>query len=245
MVRQFLERNRLDGLIREGLGLARPLLCRVSRLFGLHDQRLIRRFLATPSPHRLQVGCGSHPLPGWLNTDWLPASRSIVQMDATCPFPLPDQCVDYVFSEHMIEHVDYPGGCRMLAECHRVLRDGGVLRISTPDLAFLIELYRDPSSDFRRRYLEWDRRSFWPYAPQPAASFAINNFVRAWGHRFIYDEETLRQALQNAGFGGIVRCELGESSHEALRNLENESRLPNGFLRFQTMTLEATRLAGK
>ena len=71
--------------------------------------------------------------------------------------------------------------------------------------------------------------------------FVINNFVRDWGHLFIYDEKILRFSLEQAGFSNVIRCELNTSADEGLRDLEFEPRLPPGFLRLETMTLEATR----
>ncbi len=47
----------------------------------------------------------------------------------------PDAAFDRVFLLDVLEHVDDPGG--LLAECHRILRPGGILTLSTPDrLAF-------------------------------------------------------------------------------------------------------------
>jgi len=80
-------------------------------------------------------------------------------------------------------------------------------------------------------------------APYSDAAFVINNFVRDWGHQFIYDENTLRSSLERAGFTKITKYELNQSDHDALRNLENEKRMPDGFLKLETLALEATKLA--
>jgi hypothetical protein len=66
--------------------------------------------------------------------------------------------------------------------------------------------------------------------------------VRDWGHQFIYDEKTLRLSLERAGFTNIVRCDLNHSEIDSFKNLENESRLPAGFLKLETLTLEGTKL---
>jgi hypothetical protein len=68
--------------------------------------------------------------------------------------------------------------------------------------------------------------------------FVINNLFRAWGHQFIYDEQTLRNSLEKAGFKNIVRCDLGQSSKTHLQKIENESRLPLGSFQPETLTLE-------
>lgn len=48
-----------------------------------------------------------------------------------------------------------------------------------------------------------------------------------------------RQA--DAGFAKITKCDLQESQDAALRNLANETRMPPGFLRLETLTLEGSK----
>lgn len=55
----------------------------------------------------------------------------------------------------------------------------------------------------------------------------------------------LRRALESAGFVGVTECGLNESEEAALRGLANEKRLPDGFLRLETLTLEGTKPATK
>lgn len=205
------------------------------------DRVLIERYLRSTAPHKLHLGCGGHLLPGWLNSDLCTGSADILQLDATQRVNLlPDATFDYVFSEHMIEHVDHAGGLRMLRMCHRVLAPGGVVRISTPDLAFLLALHREPLEELQTRYLAWSAEQY-PHVNAATATFVLNNFVRDWGHRFIYDEATLRASLERAGFERITRQPLGASDRPALRSLEHETRMPPGFLALETMTLEAAK----
>ena len=49
----------------------------------------------------------------------------------------------------------------------------------------------------------------------------INNFVRAWGHLFIYDEETLTNLFTEIGFKNINSYKICESEDKNLQNLEN------------------------
>jgi predicted SAM-dependent methyltransferase len=130
----------------------------------------------------------------------------------------------------------------MLSECLRVLKPLGVLRLSTPDLDFLIDLRRPDKSPLQREYIRWAVETTMRNVPDTTnETFVINNFVRDWGHTFIYDEKTLRQSLQLAGFRDLRKCDLQESSVECLRNLENETRMPPGFLRLESMVIEATK----
>lgn len=205
------------------------------------DRRIIRRYLSRHGAKKLHVSCGDNGLEGWLNTEYFPTARGLVHLDATGPFPFPDGAFDFVFSEHMIEHVPYAGGQNMLRECHRVLREDGVLRVSTPDLAFLVDLYRSDKSELQRAYVDWNTKCFLPHAPHSEDTFVINNYFRCWGHSFIYDEKVMRHSLERAGFDDLETCELHASRHEALRSLEHEHRLPAGFLRLESLIMEGTK----
>jgi predicted SAM-dependent methyltransferase len=142
----------------------------------------------------------------------------------------------------MIEHISYPAGLHMLRECLRVLKPRGVLRLSTPDLDFLLDLRRPDKSPLQREYIRWSAETNTPHVPDPTnETFVINNYVRDWGHTFIYDEKTLRQSMQLAGFSQLRKCNLQESSVDSLRNLENETRMPAGFLRLESMVFEAIK----
>ena len=129
----------------------------------------------------------------------------------------------------------------MLRECHRILRLSGRIRISTPDLRFLVDLCRDDKSELQQRYIEWATDCFLHGVPDYGHAFVVNNFVRDWGHTFIYDETTLRKSMERASFANVRRCGLNESDDELLRDLENEARMPAGFLRLESMTLEGSR----
>jgi predicted SAM-dependent methyltransferase len=141
----------------------------------------------------------------------------------------------------MIEHLRLADGLKMLEECFRVLRSGGRIRISTPDLRFLIELEGD-RTELQERYVEWSAATFVPHIKGFAGeSLVINNYMRDWGHQFIYDERTLRAALESCGFCETTRHRLNDSADENLRDLENAQRMPDGFLALETMTLEARK----
>lgn len=236
-------------LRRSGLGDAARAWRRSLRQAGRHavrvDETLVQTYLAGHPVRRLHIGCGPHLLDGWLNADYEPKARSVLCLDATQRFPLPSDSFDTVFSEHMIEHVPHAGGAAMLSEVFRVLRPGGRVRITTPDFAFLVRLYAasaEPSS-LQRAYIDWACATFVPNAPQADALFVVNNYVRDWGHQFIYDERCLRAALISAGFVDVEARRLNESSDPALQGVENLDRMPEGFLALESLTLEARKPA--
>jgi predicted SAM-dependent methyltransferase len=203
--------------------------------------QFVDAYFAAHAIRKLHLGCGDHLLHGWLNTDLQPRVPGVQQLDASKPLPFADDSVDYVFSEHVIEHMPYPQGCSLLAECLRILKPGGVMRIATPDLAFLIGLYQTDKSAIQQAFLDWSKERFLHWAPTADATFVINNAVRDWGHQFIYDDKVLRRALAEAGFGRIARKALMESDVADLCGLESETRSPPGLLAAETLVLEAAK----
>ena len=169
----------------------------------------------------LQIEQTKH-IEGWLSTDLTPGDQDTIFLDATEPFPFPDDCLDFVFGEHLIEHVSWWDGQRVLAECRRVLRPGGVLRLATPDAARLIDLYRGEAGAEGEHYLQWHHKRFTPLM-RTHPLVVLNHNVRAWGHVFLYDAEFLSAALGDAELEQITPCELGDSTHPALRGVNSTS----------------------
>ena len=243
--KHILKKVYLDGFVRGLLQNWRTtkhlILWRFKRELGRIDRTIIESYFAEQEIRKLHIGCGENILKDWLNSDFFPNSDSVLHVDATETFPFENDELDYVFSEHMIEHISYSNGLSMLCECHRILRNNGKIRISTPNLPFLIDLYKDDKSELQKEYIKWATDKFIKSATHYDDTFVINNFVRDWGHLFIYDEKTLRFSLERAGFKNIIRCDLNDSRNEALRNLENEERMPKGFLALESLTLEGTK----
>ena len=103
---------------------------------------------------KLHLGCGRNILDGWINTDYNTAKFSGSDyLDVTKKFPYDNNSVDYIFSEHMIEHISYQDGKFMLEESFRVLKSSGKIRISTPDLKFLIKLYNEDKTELQKSCL--------------------------------------------------------------------------------------------
>jgi hypothetical protein len=47
--------------------------------------------------------------------------------------------------------------------------------------------------------------------------------------------------MNSVGFRDFKRCAIGKSEDETFQNLENDSRMPPGFLQLETMTFEAEK----
>lgn len=208
----------------------------------MEKSEIIQKYLESQEVKKLHVGCGRNIIDSWLNCDLSPYTKEVAKLDVTKPFPFEKNTFDFVLSEHMIEHIDYKHGSHMLQECYRVLKNDWKIRVSTPNFQFLMKLYTDRNKDIHNEYIRWTTKEFIPEAPYNSPMFVINNFVRDWGHKFIYDEFTLYNLLKANGFSNIKKCSLNESEENVFRNLENELRMPPGFLKLETFTLEATKV---
>jgi len=201
----------------------------------------IDAYLKSHPVRKLQIGAGSSHKPDWLNTDIEPV-REQVYLDATERFPLPDNSVHYVYSEHVIEHITYEQGLGMLKESHRVLAPGGKVRVATPNLMKFIGLFQEAKSTEMQTYMVakmgWHE---WPVTPDPEC-YILNQQLRQWGHQFVYTPKLLRASLEAAGFKDIKELIAGESDDPTFRGVElrafDEVRDVN---RFETLVFEAVR----
>lgn len=189
----------------------------------------------------LQVGCGPNRPVGWLNSDYLPLSKGVLHIDARQPLPFSDCTFDTVYSEHMIEHIDLNEGISFVREVSRVLKPGGVFRVATPNIAFLGRLLDEDRSEELNEYMSWALKEIGASDVLSGEDLVINNFFRAWGHKFIYSEFTLSRILIFSGFSDVYRADIGDSHYPHLRNMENPQRIGEKFYRIETMVFEAVK----
>jgi hypothetical protein len=152
-----------------------------------------RAELAEKGIRYLQVGgdwwnkCGD----GWLNTDFiftrLPVGfvcedwrtgRYILRQDAGHRWPFEDASFDVVYSEHMFEHILPMDGSTFLREMYRVLKPGGILRVTTPDLEKYLMGYVNRKTD---PFLQQHADRFPPMGklgPPYTAATVVNNIFR-------------------------------------------------------------------
>jgi len=245
-MRKLLRRSEF---VRGIVGSVRKIPSDIRRLQGRLGRRAkIRRYLTKHNIRKLQIGAGPNELSGWLNADYEPRRQSTIYLDATRSFPFPDDSFDFIFSEHMIEHVPFGEGLKMLRECHRVLKAGGKIRIATPNLNNISALANDAPSEEQKRYVAWARANHVLHSVDSAnetsyrPSYVINNFFWGFGHYFVYDPETLKDALAAVGFRHLTVFNVGESDEDTLSGLEHHGGLiSDEFNQFETMVVQGTK----
>jgi len=152
----------------------------------------------------LHVGAGRSRLDGWVNVDLQALPGVDVVADVTQGLRFTG--VEAIFAEHFIEHLPVAAAIGFLLEAHRVLVDGGVLRLSTPNLDWVwMTHYRlDPDAEVKR-----------------TAAIAMNRAFHGWEHQFVWNRELLGEALAACGFDPVRWCRHGESELPFLRGVEH------------------------
>jgi predicted SAM-dependent methyltransferase len=125
-----------------------------------------------------------------------------IELDITKPLPYSDNTVDNIFSEHVVEHITQTEALRFFEECYRILKPGGVIRTTIPDLSRIIK-YAD------KEYLK-TRVAHYTKKFTPAEVFRLtvdNNY-----HKAVYNEQLLCDFLTIAGFK-VFPCASSHVSH--------------------------------
>lgn len=213
----------------------------------IKDQKaLIYNYIKKNEVRKMQIGCGSNILEGWLNTD-LNDSNEIAFLDAGDKFPILDETFDYIYSEHLFEHLKVEQQVNMFEESYRILKKRGVMRIATPSLEFLFKLYANPNAIENKQYVNWAVENI-PNLKVVKNSvinieeyhcYVINNFFKAWGHQMIHNYSSIEKLALQIGYSQVRFCNVGESEHPSLQKIEKHgTMIPENINLIETMVIE-------
>lgn len=160
---------------------------------------------------KLNIGCGNVKFAKWINIDIEPSAD--ITIDVTKGLPFKDNSSSFIFNEHFIEHITYENSEKILKEFYRILKNGGVVRIATPDLDYVVNKYLNDWKN--QEWLSWQEYSY-----IKTKGRMINVSFREWGHKYLYNEEDLTILLKTVGFRHISRCEFKKSNYPELNDLE-------------------------
>jgi ubiquinone/menaquinone biosynthesis C-methylase UbiE len=114
---------------------------------------------------RLNLGCASRPLAGYVNIDvdtleqirerypgaHIPDGLPIYQYDIF-NLPFGNDSVIEVRSESMLEHLSFAEERKFFLEMQRVIKPGGVLNFSVPDFEITVKQWLEARDDWRDFY---------------------------------------------------------------------------------------------
>lgn len=90
----------------------------------------------------IHLGCGDVNSPEFINVDARSAPHIHYVRDVCDLSVFPDNYADLVYACHVLEHIRHNNLRKTLWEWRRILRPGGILRLSVPDFDALIDIYR-------------------------------------------------------------------------------------------------------
>lgn len=162
------------------------------------DRRAKSWPMAPDGKRLLHVGCGDVDAPHYINLDARPLPHvHIVQEDLTDLRAIPDASLDLVYMCHVLEHVGRMELLRTVQEMARVLKPGGVLRISVPDLDLITALYERCGRDLK-----------------VVAPALMGGQDYPWNfHYSAFNREFLTDLLQRGGFAGVRPWDPASASH--------------------------------
>lgn len=162
----------------------------------------------------VNVACGPHILPGFVNLDLIPSGPAVIGWDCRRRLPLADGSATGIRAEQFLEHLETREELpAFLADCRRVLRPGGILRIIVPDAERHLRAY---CSGDLGEFRELGVPEPFP-VDLPTRMDIINHVFHQWHeHRWGYDFETLADRLCTAGFQKIRQAGYRESTDSRL-----------------------------
>ena len=184
---------------------------------------------------RLNMGCGLHHEPGWINADADPDSPLVIRVVAGEPLPFESDSMEVVFSEHFLEHLSRRDGVWFLQESQRVLEPGGLFRVSCPDLDALVTMARDGEDSWRRLASVYESIGDFPPGELNRWERVLNWAFYGHEHRYLWSLDDLKAELLRVGFGKVERKRFG---HSSMTGAAIERRIPEEFY---SLIVEATK----
>jgi len=91
----------------------------------------------------LNLGCGYKYVKAdeWLNADMMSVGDDVVKCNFLDGIPFESGRFDLVYHSHVLEHFAKADGEKFIAECYRILKPGGFIRVALPNLEKIAKEY--------------------------------------------------------------------------------------------------------
>jgi predicted SAM-dependent methyltransferase len=135
----------------------------------------------------LNLGCGSHFNLQWVNVDFLKTGDDVIAHNLLEGVPFDDNSFEVVYHSHVLEHFQKNDAPKFIAECYRVLKPGGKIRIAVPDLEQIVNNYTrllnmgkaDPANEKIRADYEWIKIEMYDQTVRNVTGGEMANYLSA------------------------------------------------------------------
>lgn len=145
----------------------------------------------------IHLGCGKINHPDFINVDLCLYPHIHYLRDIGDLTIFSDGFADLIYACHCLEHIPHPKVVSVLKEWSRVLKPGGILRISVPDFGTMVQIYEENGKD-----LDLIIR----------AMMGAQDFPQNF-HYINFNKKTLSRYLLNAGFSEVQKWIYGTDSY--------------------------------
>jgi predicted SAM-dependent methyltransferase len=176
---------------------------------------------------KLHLGCGYKKLEGFINVDIRPETNCDIIDDVTNLKSFNDNSADMIYACHVLEHFGRHSYKDVLKRWTTVLKSGGTLRISVPDLLKVSELH------YNKKY---------PLKKLIGFLYGGQNYAENY-HYIGFDFDMLKEDLEELGYKDVKMWNWKEVEHGSVDDY-SQAYLPhmdkeNGDL--MSLNIECTK----
>jgi hypothetical protein len=135
-----------------------------------------------------------------------------------------------VYCSHVLEHLALEDHRRALLNTYRMMKKGALFRMVMPDLEQCIKNYISDDNVAAYRAEEFMKQSGLGQTRRPRGIYSL--MIEAFGnsrHRWMWDFNSMKQALQECGFKKVRRAYFGDSNGTMFKMVEQEERWNNSL----------------
>lgn len=176
------------------------------------QRKKIETVLKTYQQHCISLGSGKEIPENWIGFDRYKSGKNVFSVNMLFDFPIASNYIDAILAEHILEHFFWDDLEHILRECLRVMKNGGKLRIISPNaknIARLILLGAEAENDYdvhidsdihrwNQDGMRWIR--------------TINQITHQWGeHKCVLTPEMMKCLLVEIGFQEVTILSVKKS----------------------------------
>ena len=160
---------------------------------------------------KLNLGCGKDLKKNFINIDFYKHPNTKVDIIANLgkKIPFKDNSVEYIYSAHLLEHLNWIEGNKLIGECYRVLKKDGKIRILLPDFKKIFKCYIKNDTKFFKPFIDsLNNNDFLYYSavyknPKKIKKLRKNNMPPKW-HFSYKKKDRINLALRARKYNNLI-----------------------------------------